>query len=121
MPRWAMRRPAKFGNRAVVIDGLRFDSAAEGRRYQQLRMLERAGEIQDLRVHPRYVIIDALRVGSRREKAIVYEADFAYTEGGLPVVEDVKGVETAVFRLKRRLFLQRYPDVVFRVLDAKGV
>ena len=121
MPRWAMRRPGKFGNRHVEIDGLRFDSAAEGRRYEQLRMLERAGEIQDLRVHPRYVIIDALRVGSRREKAIVYEADFAYTEMGRQIVEDVKGVETAVFRLKRRLFLQRYPELEFRVLDAREI
>ena len=112
---------SKYHNRRVTIDGVTLDSQAEGRRYQQLGVLANAGAIQDLIVHPRYELLPARTIDGRRERALYYEGDFSYVEGGRRVCEDVKGVETAAFRLKRRLFLDRYPDIELRVIPAKEV
>lgn len=85
-----------------------FDSIAEARRFQELLFLEKAGEISDLAVHPVYIIQEGFTDPmSGRIQAIKYEADFRYTENGRVVVEDVKGVETEAFKLKRKLFLRR--------------
>ncbi len=112
---------SKYRNVPVEAYGIRFDSKAELRRYEQLRMLQLSGAITDLTVHPRYELLPARTIDGKRERAVRYEGDFSYTEGGRIVCEDVKGYETAVFRLKRRLFLDRYPDIELRVIPAKEV
>ena len=98
---------SKYGARRVTVDGIRFDSGMEARRYQQLQLLQRAGMIDQLEVHPRYEILPAHKhpVTGKRVRGIHYEADFRYVdiETGAPVVEDVKGHQTPVFRLKRKL------------------
>lgn len=48
-----------------------------------------------------------------------YVADFAYTEDGISVVEDVKGVRTAVFKLKAEWFQRLYPDIDFRIVEVR--
>ena len=100
----------KYGNRKTTIDGITFDSKREAARYRQLKALEQAGEIADLELQPRFVLLDTFTDShGKRHQAITYVADFQYTEGGRIVVEDAKGVETAVFKIKRKLFLSRYP------------
>ena len=101
----------KYGNRTVRADGFTFDSQAEHRRYQALRLMERAGIIKDLDVHRRFLLHAGIR----------YECDFSYIEDGKLVAEDVKGVETAVFRLKKKLFLVDFPQWELRVIPAKDV
>ena len=100
----------KYHNRPTTIDGIRFDSASEARRYAQLRLMVQAGEITMLRVHPVYNLVDGFTRGNgERIRPITYEADFEYQRPGQrPAVEDVKGVETDVFKLKRKIFQQRY-------------
>jgi len=89
----------KYNAKKVRLDGLTFDSKAEARRYQELKLLEQAGEISDLEIHPRYeIIINGVKVCN-------YIADFRYMSDGEQVVEDVKGVKTAVYRLKNKLML----------------
>lgn len=103
----------KFGNIPTVVDGIRFDSQAEARRYGELLILVRAGAITDLAVHPRYVLTDGPRPP-------VYVADFAYVEQGRQVVEDVKGgkaTQTPAFRLKAKLFRERYPHIELRIIE----
>lgn len=103
----------KFGNVPTVVDGIRFDSQAEARRYGELLILVRAGAITDLAVHPRYVLMDCPRPP-------VYVADFAYVEDGRQIVEDVKGgkaTQTPVFRLKAKLFRERYPAMELRIIE----
>lgn len=103
----------KFANeQAAAVDGRVFDSKAEARRYQELRLLEQAGAIADLTCQPQFALVDKSRHGG----ALYYVGDFGYFECGRRVVEEVKGFETPVWRLKRRLFLERYPDVELRVL-----
>ena len=87
----------KYRNRPVEADGFRFDSLAEHRRYQTLKLLERATTISALIVHPRFeLLVNGMKV-------CTYVGDFQYQFNGDRVVEDVKGVETAVFRLKKKL------------------
>jgi hypothetical protein len=97
--------------------GLSFDSKAEARRYDQLLLLQRAGAISELVVHPVYELQEAFRLPSGEAvRAISYEGDFEYIEAGQVVVEDVKGMETEVFKLKRKLFWRLYPDHELRLV-----
>lgn len=94
---------AKYGNKKTEVDGITFDSKAEARRYGQLKLLERAGAIQGLTLQPVFVLIPSVTVQGRKRPAIKYKADFQYIEGEKRVVEDVKGVRTPVYNLKRHL------------------
>lgn len=108
----------KYHNRPTDIGGQRFDSRAEARRYDELKLLEMAGAITDLTVHPRYEIQGQFKRDGALIRAIYYEGDFSYTENGRHVCEDVKGVETEAFKLKRKLFWKRYPGVELRIIKA---
>lgn len=116
----------KYGNKKVTFDGLTFDSKRECLRWQELKLMEKAGKIWDLRRQVRFELIPEQRLadtlgpkGGRRrgkilEKAVFYVADFIYYEGGRPsergklVVEDAKGVRTKDYIIKRKLMLARY-------------
>ena len=117
---WKVARN-KYNARKVTLDGYVFDSKAEMARYGILRLMERAGEISDLRVHPKFTLQEAFTdKWDNRVRAIRYIADFAYNENGEQVVEDVKGgkaTQTATFRLKAKLFRRRYPGVRFEVVE----
>lgn len=104
---------SKYGSRPTSVDGIKFASLAEARRYRELKLLEQAGEITGLECHPRFVIWQVGR------ETIRYEGDFAYTDHGAAVVEDVKGVETAVFRLKAKMFRATYPKIELRIVEAR--
>lgn len=94
----------KYGAIPTTVDGYRFASRAEARRYAELRLMALTGEIAGLELHPRFqLVVNGQSVGA-------YVADFAFTDAatGRRVVEDVKGgraTRTAVYRLKRRLML----------------
>lgn len=110
----------KYNARRERQNGHNFDSQAEASRYQELRLLESAGEITDLRVHPRFVLQDKFTDSDGcKHQAIIYEADFSYrdAERGQTIVEDVKGVETQLWRVKRKLFLCRHPLLKLRVIN----
>ncbi|PLS77240.1 MAG: hypothetical protein CYG59_24855 [Chloroflexi bacterium] len=110
----------KYNNQPVVVGGYRFDSKAEARRYEELCLLQQAGEIANIVVHPESELQRASRDSDgRRHSAIRYVADFSYQElpSGRVVVEDVKGHKTPEFKLKERLFRYRFPDFDFRLID----
>ena len=94
-----MVRRNKYGNKRVTLDGYKFDSIAESKRYAELKLLEKAGEIKDLEVHVIYpLMVKGMIVGR-------YEADFVYTDKatGAYVTEDVKGHRTREYILKKNL------------------
>ena len=103
------QRRNKFGAKPTMVDGIRFASKAEARRYGELKMLERAGEIRNLELQPKYDINvngGPVRIRSRgypNGRAVSYIGDFRYFSGNETVVEDVKGMDTPVSRLKRAL------------------
>lgn len=107
----------KYHNKRSVIDGITFDSKAEARRYGELKMLCQAGEIHKLKCQPRFRLLDPFECKGVKYRAIDYIADFEYWENGQHIVEDVKGKATAVFRIKEKLFVNRYGDEIeFRVV-----
>ena len=86
-----------------------YASRKEHRRANELRMLQRAGLITNLREQVPYELLPAQRSpeGKLLERALTYVADFVYTdEHGNTVVEDTKGVRTEVYRIKRKLMLK---------------
>lgn len=111
----------KYGAKACYADNIRFDSLSEMRRYLELKLLLAAGEITNLKVHPRYLLQAGFKYKGKVERPIYYEGDFAYLEAttGALVVEDVKGKPTQAYRLKRKLFLAQYRDIYdFREVEA---
>jgi len=101
----------KFSARKVIIDGYEFASAAEARRYGELKLLQRAGVIKALGVHPVYPLnVRGVTVGK-------FTADFAYFDGGRKIVEDVKGVVTEAASLRMRVFMALYPEHELKVVQ----
>jgi len=106
----------KYNARKTTIDGIEFDSKREAERYQELLLLERAGQIEALSVHPMFTLINGFEYRGKAERPIRYEGDFQYIENGEIVLEDVKGVRTKEFMLKQKLFKLRYPTIDFRIV-----
>lgn len=101
------RRDQKYGNEKVKDRGQLFDSKAEHRRFLYLELLQKAGEIADLRCQVEFELIPAMEKPSGgKERPTFYRADFTYKDRqGSFVVEDVKGAVTPEFRIKRKLML----------------
>lgn len=87
----------KYRNVKTIVDGIKFDSKKEAGRYQVLRLLERTGQVSDLKLQPTFLI------AVNGHKVCKYKADFAYRQDGADVVEDVKGIKTPTYRLKAKL------------------
>ena len=93
---------SKYGNiKTTTSDGITHDSIKEANRWCELKLLERAGKIQDLQRQVKFELIPK----QGKERAIYYIADFVYTENGRQVVEDVKGFRTKEYKLKKRMLL----------------
>jgi hypothetical protein len=103
-------RPSKYRNVPTYVDGIRFASKLEAKRYGELLLLERAGEIRDLKLQPSY------KLDVKGKPVCEYRGDFAYlTNTGLPVTEDCKGMETAEFKVKAKLFRALFGREIVRV------
>lgn len=101
---------SKYNSKKTVVDGQQFDSKKEARRYQELLLLEKAGEIKNLSRQVKFVLIPSQRDenGKVVERECSYKADFTYEEGIKTVVEDVKGFRTKEYIIKRKLMLWQY-------------
>lgn len=106
----------KYRNKKVQVDMYVFDSIAESRRYKELKLLEKAGKIQNLELQPKFLLQEAFKKNGKTFRKIEYIADFKYTENGKIIVEDVKGIQTDVFKLKHKLFEKKYPDLELRII-----
>ena len=101
---------SKYHNQKTLVDGIMFDSKKEANRYCELKILLKKGKIFSLECHPKFPLsVNECLIGT-------YIADFSYTDYtsggrglyGFAVVEDVKGVKTAVYRLKKKLMKAIY-------------
>ena len=117
-----MRYNKYYNVKTKTSDGIEFDSRSEARRWIELKLLERAGEIEDLQRQVKFVLIpaqyetieryskkgDRLKDGTKLiERECAYIADFVYRDKktGETVVEDTKGMRTKDYILKRKLML----------------
>lgn len=106
----------KYNNKKTQIDMYVFDSVAESKRYKELALLEKAGEIKDLKLQPKFLLQDGFRKNGKTYRKIEYIADFMYIENGKVIIEDVKGMETEVFKLKRKIFEHKYPEYELKII-----
>lgn len=98
------RRP-KYNAKKTVVDGIKFDSAKESRRYLELKEMHKAGEIERLRLQVPFVLVEGKRIAGKKVRDIVYVADFVYYKDGQMVVEDTKGMATREYLLKKKMML----------------
>ena len=106
----------KYRNKKIVIDNKEFDSIAEGRRYRELALLERAGEIENLQLQPHFLLQESFKKNGKTYRKIEYIADFMYEQKGKVIVEDVKGMETKEFKLKHKMFEYKYRGLELRII-----
>lgn len=101
--------PSKYKAVKTIVDGIKFDSKKEAKRYQELKLLEQSNEIKGLKLQVPFILIDKSEYG----RVIKYVADFVYIRDGEEIVEDCKGFRTDVYRLKKRMFEERYKRKIF--------
>ncbi len=116
---------SKYHSKKITVNGITFDSRKEARRYKELSLLEKVGTISDLQMQVKYLLIPAQREHSEEmytkgnkkgkykpgkllERECAYYADFQYKEDGKIIVEDVKGVRTEVYKIKKKLMLYKF-------------
>lgn len=100
---------SKYGAVPTVVDGIKFASKGESNRYLELKAMQKAGVISELRLQP------VFRIEVAGELICKYRGDFLYRENGREVVEDYKGVETPVFKLKWKMVQALYPKYLWRI------
>lgn len=104
------RPRSKYGAKPTTVDGIRFHSAKEARRYVELKLLERAGRIRSVQLQPRFPLHVQPPLSDGGVELGVYVADFVYELFLYPgkskecrtIVEDVKGFKTPLYRWKKR-------------------
>lgn len=98
-------KKSKYHNVRIEVDGIKFDSKKEYKRYTELKILEKAGVIKDLRLQVPFELVPSQKGGLRSERPLVYMADFVYfdCEKQKQVIEDTKGVKTDLYVAKRKL------------------
>lgn len=102
----------KYGNRKTESNGILFDSAKEARRWQELNLMVRAGEIRNLRRQVEFILIPVQRDANGKMvfRECKYIADFVYMENGEMVVEDVKSpaTKTKEYGIKKKLMYREF-------------
>ena len=129
------QRQSKYNNEPTTVNGIKFDSKKEARRYEELMVMLRAGEIKNLRLQAQYTLQESfITPEGTRIRAIKYVADFAYEQrtvmrrGGpcdpvgveqywKPVVEDVKSraTKTPQYEMKKKMMYEKFRIEILEV------
>lgn len=107
---------SKYFNKKTQVGMYVFDSIAESKRYKELALLEQEGQIKGLKLQPKFLLQEGFKKNGKTYRKIEYIADFMYIENGKVIIEDVKGMETDVFKLKRKLFEYKYPGFELKIV-----
>lgn len=104
----------KYKSTPTIVDGIRFSSKLESKRYEYLKELEKENKISNLELQPSYLLQESFRKEGELFRKVEYVADFRYydNEKQKEVVEDVKSFITekdGLFRIKRKLYEYKYP------------
>jgi hypothetical protein len=113
----------KYKNTKIEIDNIKFDSIKEAKRYIELKLMEKAGEIKDFKMQVPYILQDSFKLGNKTYRDIKYIADFTYMQksktSGVElwelVIEDTKGYKIKEYLLKRKMFAYKYQKEIKEV------
>lgn len=112
---------SKYNNKKTQVDMYIFDSVLEAKRYKQLALLEKANKISNLKLQPRFLLQESFKKNGKTHRKIEYIADFEYKENGQTIVEDVKGKQTEVFKLKHKMFEYKYPKLSLKIITKEEI
>jgi len=100
-----LKKRSTRGNIPTMVDGHKFASKVEARRYLELKSLLNAGTITDLQLQTTFILAPGCVILGRKHSPMIYLADFVYCRDGQQVIEDVKGskIVEQVYSLKRHL------------------
>jgi hypothetical protein len=115
------RQKMKYSNKKTQVDMYVFDSALEAKRYRQLALLEKAGEIKNLKLQVPFLLQESFRKNGKTYRKIEYISDFVYEENGKTIVEDTKGMKTDVFKIKQKLFEYKYPNLSLKIVTKEEI
>ena len=103
-------KKSKYGNKKVMCDGIKFDSAKERNYYLKFKIMEEAGIIKDLEIQKKFILQKGYTINDKKRREISYYADFCYisTKDDKLHVVDIKGFRTDVYKLKKKLFEYKY-------------
>ena len=99
---------SKYSNRKTMMCGISFDSKKEAYRYLVLLDRVKKKNITELSLQPKFILQEGFRINGVKIRDIYYIADFQYKEGDKIVIEDVKGMKTEVYKIKKKMFLYKY-------------
>lgn len=111
----------KYRNRKIVIDNIKFDSILEANRYQELKLLQKAKQISNLRLQVPFLLQEGFKKNGKTHRKIEYIADFVYEENGQTIVEDTKGMKTETFKIKQKLFEYKYPELNLKIITREEI
>lgn len=107
----------KYNNKKTTVDGIEFDSKKEADYYCMLKILKQAGEIKDFGLQQKYELQPGFEKNGEKYRAITYIADFVIVNlDGTTEEVDVKGIETQVFKIKKKMFEYEYPNLSLKVV-----
>src|SRR6056297_1183693 len=103
---------SKYNAKKTIIDGIKFDNKKESIRYKQIKEMEHENLIEDLELQPKFVLQPKFDKNDIHYRAITYKADFKYydKEQKKIIIEDVKGMKTDVYKLKKKLFEYKFKN-----------
>ncbi|NCC71585.1 DUF1064 domain-containing protein [bacterium] len=111
------KKGEKYNNKKVIIDNIKFDSKKEANRYLELKFLLKYKKIKNLELQKVFLLQKSFKDNEgKTQRAIKYIADFQYIDVGSKkvIVEDVKGMKTEVYKIKKKLLLYKFPKIIFK-------
>jgi hypothetical protein len=113
----SLKSPHKYQAKPTEIDNIKFDSKKEAEYFRELKLRQRAGEIEAIELQPEFVLQEPFYKNGKHHRAIKFRADFrvTYPDGRVEII-DVKGYKTKEFKIKQKLFEARYPELELVIL-----
>jgi hypothetical protein len=110
-------KQSKYKARKVMVDGILFDSQKEANRYCELSWMKNNGILEDFELQPVFILQEKFKKDGVTHRQIKYIADFKviYPDGRVEV-EDVKGYQTTDFKIKRKMFEVKFPELTLKLL-----
>lgn len=109
-----MEKASKYHAKKTIAGGRMFDSRSEARRYNELLLMQQAGEVVEIECQPKFLLQESYTKNGKKVRPVHYIADFKVTyKDGHVEIEDVKSKATLtpLYRLKKKLFEKRYPEL----------
>jgi hypothetical protein len=109
-------KKSKYNSKKIEVDGLKFDSKTEYKRWTELVLLEKSGHIQNLQRQVTFELQPKFKKKGVSYRAITYVADFTYVESGQLIVEDRKGfAQIPAFQIKKKLFEYKFSELTLLI------